>query len=237
VQTGRRVVGAPEDVEHLHQVVGRLVRRDLPHVQQVGPAFVVLAALQPLGQTPIGRVALRMHVDEERHDGSARIAERQELAFVETRVGHSEAALRRQTRQLFAAKRSLVRDSWLPVAQQRCRRDVVIVHELRLGPCRQDVVDGTPDRGLIQQPAPTRGPPELDHRPPLLLDVRRETAVVDVRVDTRRAQAVTQVQRADADGVATGERRNDLVDSHGAAVYRRVGTPIVPMHQFVVVGP
>ena len=46
MQPGRRVVGAPEHVEHLDEVVRRLVRRDLPDVEQVGPTLALFAGGQ-----------------------------------------------------------------------------------------------------------------------------------------------------------------------------------------------
>ena len=63
------VVDAPEDVEHLDEVVRRLVRRDLADVEQVGPALARLAPGQEPRQLRIGLVALGLHVDQQRHHG------------------------------------------------------------------------------------------------------------------------------------------------------------------------
>ena len=173
----------------------------------------------------IGLVALGVHVDQQRDHGGPLVAERLQLRLVEGGVGDGEAALGGEPGQLRAAERGLVGHRGLPVAQQRRRRDVVVVHELGLGPRREDVVDRAPDRRLIQQPAVAARPPELDHGPPLVPDVGRVAAVVDVRVDAGGAQPVAQVQRVDPDGVAARERRYDLVDPHGRAVYRRGRAP------------
>ena len=144
-----------------------------------------------------------------------------ELGLVERRVGDGEAALRREARQLRPAQSDLVGDGGLPVAQQVGWGDVVVVDELGLVARGDDVVDRAADGRLVQQPAVAPGTPELDHRPSLVLDIGRVRAVVDVRVEPRRAQAVAQVHRVNPDGVAAGERRNDLVDPHVRAVYKR----------------
>ena len=236
MQPGRGVVDAAEDVEHLDQVVRRLVRRDLPHVEQVGPALARLAPGQEPRQLRIGRVALGLHVDQQRHHGGPVVAQRVQLRLVEGGVGHGEAALGGQPGQLGAPQRDLVGHRGLPVAQQRGRRDVVVVDELRLGAGGEDVVDRAADGRLVEQPAVARAAPELGDGAALVLHVGRVAAVVDVRVDARGAQPVAQVQGVHADGVATGERRNDLVDPHGAAVYRRRAHPDrAPMHQFTLV--
>ena len=194
MEPGRGVVGAAEDVEHLDEVVRGLVGRDLPHVEQVGPTLALLAAGQGGGQLGVGLVALGMHVDQQRDDGGAPVAERLQLRLVERGVGDREAALRRQAAQLRATERDLVGHGGLPVAQELGRRDVVVVDELGLGPRRQDVVHRAADGGLIEQPAVAPGPAELDHGPALVLHVGRVAAVVDVRVDARGAQPVAQVQ-------------------------------------------
>ncbi len=115
----------------------------------------------------------------------------------------------------------------------------MVVHQLRLRPRRQDVVDGAPDGRLIQQPAVTARSTELDHRPALGLHVLGVAAVVDVRVDAGGAQSVAQIQRVHPDCVTAGEGRNDLVDPHGRAVYRRRPAPRLrlPMHQSAQVAP
>ena len=156
------------------------------------------------------------------------VAEGVQLGLVEGGVGHGEPALRGQPGQLGPAQRHLVADVGLPVAQQVGRRDVVVVHQLGLGPRGEDVVDRAADGGLVEQPAIAAGPPELGHRPSLVLHVGREAAVEDVRVDADGAQAVAQVDGVHADGIATGQRGNDLVDAHGRAVYRRPAATPVP---------
>ena len=225
MQARRRVVGAAEHVEHLHEVVGRLVRRDLPDVEQVAPALALLPSRQKARQLGIGLVALGVHVDQERDDGGALVAQRLQLGLVEGGVGDGEAALRGQARQLRPSERDLVGHGRLPVAQEGGRGDVVVVHQLGLRPRREDVVDGAPDGRLIQEPAVTAGSTELDHRPALGLHVLGVAAVVDVRVDAGGAQPVAQIQRVHPDCVTAGEGRNDLVDPHGRAVYRRVPHP------------
>ena len=167
------------------------------------------------------------------------VAERVELGLVEGRVGDGEAALGGEARQLRAAERDLVGHRRLPVAQEIGRRDVVVVHQLGLGARRQDVEDGAPDGRLIQQPAVAAGPAELDDGLALGLHVLGVAAVEDVRVDAGGTQSVPQVQRVDADGVTAGEGRNDLVDPHGRAVYRRALAPRLrlPMHQIPGVAP
>ena len=235
MQAGRRVVGPAEHVEHLDEVVRRLVRRDLPHVEQVAPRpRAPCGGARNCASCRIGLVALGLHVDQQRDDGRPLVPERVQFRLVEGGVGHGEAALRGQAGQLRAAQRGLVGHRRLPVAQQVGRRDVVVVHQLGLGPRRQDVVHGAPDGRLIQQPAVTAGPAELDHRLALGLHVGRGAAVEDVRVDAGGAQAVPQVQRVHADGVTAGEGRNDLIDPHGRAVYRRALHPdcALAMHQF-----
>ena len=240
MQAGRRVVGAPEHVEHLDEIVRCLVRRDLPDVEQVRPAFALLAARQELEPVrAIGLVALGLHVDQQRDDGGPLVAQRAQLGLVEGGVGDGEAALGSEARQLGAAECDLVGHRGLPVAQEVGRSDVVVVHQLGLGPRRQDVVDGAADGRLIQQPAVTAGSTELDDGLALGLHVLGVAAVEDVRVDAGGAQPVPQVQRVHADGVTAGEGRNDLVDPHGRAVYSaRARTPIAaPMHQMAQVAP
>ena len=168
VEARRRVVDAAQDVEHLDQVVRGLVRRDLPHVEQVGPALALLAARQGGRQLRVGLVALDVHVDQQRDDGGPLVAERLQLGLVEGGVRHGEAALRRQTGELRAPQRRLVGHRGLPVAQQCRRRDVVVVDELGLGARGEDVVDRAPDRRLIQQPPVAPRTPELDDGPPLV---------------------------------------------------------------------
>ena len=225
VEPGRRVVDAAQDVEHLHQVVRCLVGRDLPHVEQVGPAVSLLSAGQRGGQLGVGLVALGVHVDQQRHHGGPAVAERLQLRLVERGVGDGEAALGGESGQLRASQRHLVGHRGLPVAQQLRRRDVVVVDELGLRARREDVVHRAPDRCLVQEPPVAPGTPELDHGPSLVLDVGGVAAVEDVRVDARSAQPVAQVQRVHPYGVTTGERRYDLVDPHGRAVYRRAPRP------------
>ena len=133
------------------------------------------------------------------------VAERLQLGLVEGGVGDGEAALGGEAGQLRPAQRDLVGDGGLPVAQQVGRGDVVVVDELGLRPRREDVVDRAPDGRLIQQPAITVGPTELDDRLALGLHVLGVAAVVDVRVDARGAQPVAQVHRVHPDGVAAGQ--------------------------------
>ncbi len=112
------VIGPAQDVEHLHQVVRRLVRRDLPDVEQVAAALVYLAPGQRRRQLGIGLVALGLHVDQQGHHRGAMEPQRLELGLVERGVGDGEAALRGETRQLCPPERDLVGDGGLPVAQQ-----------------------------------------------------------------------------------------------------------------------
>ena len=152
-----------------------------------------------------------------------------ELRLVEGGVGHGEAALRSQPRQLRAAQRDLIGHVGLPVAQQVRRRDVVVVHQLGLGARRENVVDRAADGGLVEQPPIAPGTPELGHRASLVRHVGGDAAVEDVRVDADVAQPVAQVHGVDADGITAGQRRDDLIDAHGRAVYRcPAGTPVSP---------
>ena len=189
----------------------------LPDVQQIRAPVARLALAQQRRQGRVGLVALGRHVDEQRHHRRALVAQRVQLRLVEGGVRDGEAALPGEARQLRAPERGLVGDVRLPVAQQRGRSDVVVVHQLGLGPRGQDVVDRAPDRCLIQQPPFAPRPAELGDRTSLVLDVGGEAAVVDVGLHPRGAQAVAQVERVHADGVAAGERRDHLVDSHRAA--------------------
>ena len=79
VQAGSRVGETPQDVEHLDEVVRRLVGRNLPHVEQVGAALARFAPLQGGRELSVGLVALGVHVDQQRDDGGPFVAQGLEL--------------------------------------------------------------------------------------------------------------------------------------------------------------
>ena len=185
MQPGAGVVEAPVDGQHLDQIVGGLVGRDLAHEEQVGPAPGPWPRPGRRASAGSGVGAGRRHVDEQGHHGGVGVPGLDQLALVEGRVGHRQAAVGGEALELGPAQCHLVAHGGLPGLEQPGRGDVVVVHQLGLGPGGQDVEDRAADRGLVEQPAVLGRPAELAHGPAQVSHVGGAVAVVDVRVDAR----------------------------------------------------
>ena len=100
-----------------------------------------------------------------------------------------------------------------PRLEQVGRGDVVVVHELPLGPVAEDVGHPAADGQLVEQHPPGARPvADAGDREALVEPVGRGVAVVDVRPVPTGPEQVPELHHVAADGVPAGQRRDDLVD-------------------------
>ena len=170
-------------------------------------------AEDPLQRRPRRRAGDPRGVDRDRHDAGSLEAERLELLPVEVRIAERQVDPSRQRRELLAAERGEAEEPRIVGREERRRRDVVVLQDLRAGSSRERLGHRRRQREMEDRDVASRRRRvgERQHvAAQVVVDRQRE----DLRVVPHAAQHLAHGPRAVADRVAAMRRRNPLVDFH-----------------------
>ncbi len=225
VEAGEGVVHPPVRSEGLDEVVLRLVRRHPSDEQPVGAATGALR-LEAVQLGVVHVVVEDVGVEEDRHDGRAAVARRDQLRLVVRRVGDGELDGGGELVELAAGLGQLGTDVRLPRLEEGSGGDVVVVRQLRLRSLQQPVRHRAPRRALVEQPRrlARRGTGELLVAPHGAAHLAVRVTDVDLRAEAEPPQHPLHLERVGADRVPGAERRHHLVDRRHGQCGRRATT-------------
>jgi hypothetical protein len=211
------------DREGSDQVVDPLVGNDAPHEEDVDPAVVVEPANDRRGRTSVG-----LEVQDDGQDCGPPEARRLQLAPVELAVPQAQLGARREGSQLASAVVAEAGEVRVEAKEEVRGRDVVVDADQAVRRTVHEAARGAPYREVEEADGLRRGDlAVLPERPGQAGHAWVHALCEDVGREARPAQVPLDGQGLVADGVAVGERGQDLVDPSGAGTGHAVRVPAI----------